>query len=147
MIELRDLDVGELDAARALLSACDLPVDDLADANIALAGAFEGTAMLGVIGLQTCGAIGLLRSLAVDPAHRTRRIARLLCERVIVTAAERNLASVWLLTTTAADYFAKLGFERVARDVAPAELQATQQFSTLCPASAVVMTRADIRIS
>lgn len=97
MTELRDLTRDDLPRAGALLAACDLPTDDLDDPSIALVGAFEGSAMIGVIGLQACGEAGLLRSLAVEPAYRDRGVARALCERVFAMAR----GELWLLTPSA----------------------------------------------
>jgi amino-acid N-acetyltransferase len=129
------------DTARALLEECDLPTDDLADPTISLLGAFEGSALIGVAGLQRCGDVGLLRSLAVATAARDRGVARVLCERVFQLAATQQLGALWLLTTSARDYFTRHGFVAVARDSAPAAIQETAQFASLCPASAVVMRR------
>ena len=54
---------------------------------------------------------------------------------------ERGLATVCLLTTTARDYFARIGFERVSRESAPETLQRAPEFASICPASAVWMTK------
>lgn len=129
------------DAARALLEAAELPTDDLADPAIRMFGAFDGGALVGVVGVQSCDRMGLLRSLAVAPAMRERGIAAMLCERVIELARAEQLAAVWLLTTGAKDYFARHGFIAVARETAPAEIRTTAQFSSLCPSSATVMRR------
>jgi amino-acid N-acetyltransferase len=137
MMELRTLDA--LDAAALLLAAQQLPIDDLDDSTITLVGAFVNDALVGVIGLQACDDVAMLRSLAVDPAHRDRGIAGALCERVFVLAGERDL---YLLTESADGYFARLGFEPVERAAVPAAIRATQQFSALCPSSARVMRRA-----
>ena len=48
---------------------------------------------------------------------------------------------VYVLTETAAPFFATLGFLSVAREAAPPEIAATQQFSALCPAGAKLMRR------
>ena len=47
-----------------------------------------------------------------------------------------GLEGVYLLTATAAQWFFRLGFERVARPIARAELLATPEFVDACPASA-----------
>jgi amino-acid N-acetyltransferase len=135
-MELRTLD--SFDAAAALLVAQRLPTDDLHDPTITLVGAFVDDTLVGVIGLQVCDEVAMLRSLAVDPAHRDRGIAAALCERVFVLAGERDL---YLLTESADGYFARLGFEQVERANLPAAIRATQQFSALCPSSARVMRR------
>jgi amino-acid N-acetyltransferase len=137
VMELRTLD--SLDAAKALLAAQRLPTDDLPDPTITLVGAFVNDALVGVIGLQVCDEVAMLRSLAVDPADRDRGIAAALCEHVFVLAGERDL---YLLTESADRYFARLGFEPVERENVPAAIRATAQFSALCPSSARVMRRA-----
>jgi amino-acid N-acetyltransferase len=135
--ELRTLD--SVDTASALLAAQGLPTDDLHDPTITLVGALVDEALVGVIGLQACDDVAMLRSLAVDPAHREQGIAAALCERVFVLAGEREL---YLLTESADRYFARLGFEQVERSNVPAAIRATAQFSALCPSSARVMRRA-----
>ena len=141
MIALRDLGPEHMPRARALLAACELLIEDIDDPAVALVGGFDGDALLGVVGLQTCETLGLLRSLAVDPAQRDRGLARLLCERVFAIAGERSMSSLWLLTTTASAYFLKLGFSEVARAEVPAAIASSRQFSALCPASACAMRR------
>jgi amino-acid N-acetyltransferase len=49
------------------------------------------------------------------------------------------MSDIYLLTTTAPDFFAGLGFRRAGRKTAPPAIRATRQFATLCPASAVLM--------
>ena len=127
------------DDVRALVESSDLPTEDLDDPAIALIGAFDGGALAGVIGMQACGNVALLRSLAVAPGHRSHGIGARLCARVVELAADRPL---WLLTTTARDYFTRLGFIVVPREQAPEAIRATAQFTSLCPSTATVMRRA-----
>jgi amino-acid N-acetyltransferase len=47
-----------------------------------------------------------------------------------------------LLTTTAAAFFEKRGYRRLARTSAPAAIRATTQFSALCPSTATLMVKA-----
>ncbi len=138
-VEIRAVDEGTLPAALALLAACELPTEDLPNPMVSLIGAFLDGELAGVIGLQRCGEVGLLRSLAVAPSHREHGIARELCERLFEIASAAKIESLFLLTTTAADYFTWHGFARVARDAVPASVRATEQFASLCPASAHVM--------
>jgi amino-acid N-acetyltransferase len=140
-MELRTLASADLEVARALLAANDLPVDDLEDPNITLVGAFDGGVLAGVIGLQVCNEVGLLRSLAVAPTMRSRKLGWQLCDHVLALADARGLDAVFLLTTDAADYFGRLGFVIVDRESAPDAIRATTQFSSLCPSSARLMRR------
>jgi len=60
-----------------------------------------------------------------------------LIERARSSGAER----LWLLTTGAGDFFARLGWVVADRDTAPIAIRASDQFTTLCPASAMLMMR------
>ena len=140
-MELRPLALDDREQARALLASNDLPVDDLDDPANSLFAAFDGEELVGVIGLQRCDGIGLLRSLAVAMSRRTHGTGRALCDRVLDAARAGGFDEVYLLTTGAADYFARLGFETVERAAVPDAIRATAQFGSLCPASARVMRR------
>lgn len=138
-MELRSISAAERYRARSLLVASELPVADLDDPAIELFGAFDVERMVGVVGLQRCDDVGLLRSLAVDGSRRSAGVGRALCEHVLDLAHERGLADVYLLTTEAADYFARLGFAYVDRASAPVSIRATAQFVSLCSSTARVM--------
>jgi amino-acid N-acetyltransferase len=83
----------------------------------------------------------LLRSVAVDPAERGSGLGRLLNERAIGEADARELAAVYLLTTTAEEYFTRFGFAVVAREQVPDSLRASVEFQSACPATATVMRK------
>lgn len=56
-------------------------------------------------------------------------------------AAAQGIETLYLLTTTAAQFFARRGYEVVARSDAPNVIAATSQFSKLCPASSAFMRK------
>lgn len=95
--------------------------------------------VLGYGGIEIYGTKGLLRSLVVLPDHRRVGQGRAMALGLIAEARARGLTELWLLTTTAADFFARLGFKRADRGSAPGEVAASKEFSSICPASAVCM--------
>lgn len=101
---------------------------------------YEGTPV-GVAGLERFGPVGLLRSVAVDPHHQGKQIAAQLVGRLLDAAQASSLQEVYLITNTADLYFERQGFQTVNRQEVPAAIQQTQQFSDLCPSSAIVMKR------
>ncbi len=126
----------------------------LAEAQLPLAGVGEWVEQfwvaeapgeehpVGVSGVEVYGDVALLRSVAVAPHWRGAGIARLLSEQALRAARDGGVREVYLLTTTAEPYFARLGFACVTRDTAPAPLQQSAEFQGACPASAVLMHRA-----
>lgn len=139
--EIRRTTPGDLPDVERLLAASELPRDGVRDAFPSFAVARAGDALAGVAGLEIRGTDALLRSVAVDPAWRSRGLGRTLVAHLLADAAARGMRSVYLLTTSAEHYFARLGFEVVPRDVVPAALQNTVEFQGACPAAAVVMVR------
>ncbi len=97
--------------------------------------------LVGVVALEPCGRWALMRSLAVAPDCRRRSLGRNLCGRLISHARLLGVEQLFLLTTDAEKYFAALGFQRMERSQAPPQIQATSQFRSLCPKSAVCMVR------
>jgi thioredoxin type arsenate reductase len=127
-------------AVEALITRSDLPVAVVAEQfPAAYAVARRHGAIVGVAALETCGDDGLLRSVAVDPAERGSGLGVALVANRLAAARAASLRSVYLLTTTAAPFFARFGFTATARDAVPVALQATPELASLCPASAVCM--------
>lgn len=131
------------DEVRALLTACDLPTVDLdAQPGLELYGCRDTSErIVAMVGLEPAGRDVLLRSLAVEPAHRGRGLAALLLAFAEERAAASGYACIHLLTTSAVAYFANHGYKYKQRDHAPAGVRATAQFSELCPATAQYMTK------
>ena len=55
-----------------------------------------------------------------------------------------DLPDVYLLTTTAEQFFPKWGFVQIPRDDVPAGVQQSVEFQSACPSTAIVM-RATLR--
>lgn len=123
-----------------VLVAAGLPVADLAGqfprAFVVLEGAEK---IVGVAGLEVYEDTGLLRSVAVAASHRNEGLGRNLIEDRLRAARAQQLSQIYLLTSTAAEYFARLGFERVPRYAAPDALAHHSEFTTICAASAACM--------
>jgi amino-acid N-acetyltransferase len=133
---------SDLSEIEALLQRCALPTDDVAPHLGQFTVARRDGRVVGVIGLEVHGRLGLLRSLAVADELRGAGIARRLYAAELGVARRHGLERLYCLTTTAQGFFELLGWRALLRDEVPQEIQATQEFSTLCPSSAVCMVRA-----
>lgn len=133
---------ADFDAVCALLAANGLPTLDLTPSLLThfRIGRDDGS-LVAVGGIEIHGPIGLLRSLAVAGTHRGQGLARRLVATLEADAARVELDALYLLTTTAASFFAARGYMHVARDAVPAVLRRSAEFSSLCPASATCMTK------
>ena len=127
----------------ALLERAGLPVADLRDGGpVHLFALRPDGRVTGVVGIEAHGAVGLLRSLAVDEAHRKGGHGRELVAFAEAWAARNGIDALYLLTTTAGDFFARLGYAAIPRSEAPAAIAGTAQFAGLCPASSTFMRKA-----
>lgn len=140
---LRDLarpaTVADWVAIERLLRECDLPIAGARDHLASFLVFDRANELSGCAGLEHYGEIGLLRSVAIAPHMRRQGLAEALVRAQLAVAAARGMHSVYLLTTTAHDYFARLGFVDVPRDDAPQVLQGSAEFRGACPASATLM--------
>jgi amino-acid N-acetyltransferase len=133
--------VADDGAVRALLASAKLPFDDVSAARQDFIVAAVDGEVVGCGAVETFEGGGLLRSLVVAEQHRGAGIGAELYERVVARAKALGLRRLVLLTTTAAPYFARRGFEVVDRATAPAAMTTSAQFATLCPSTATCMAR------
>lgn len=132
----------DVKAVASLLTACGLPASDIeSERTIEFFGVREGAALLAVVGLELYGRAGLLRSLAVSPSRRGQGWARELVAYAERHAASRGVERLYLLTTSVAGFFEKLRYARISRADVPAAIQATSEYSHLCPASSMCLSK------
>ncbi|UCF92770.1 MAG: GNAT family N-acetyltransferase [Desulfobacterales bacterium] len=101
----------------------------------------DASRLVGLVGLEVKGPCALLRSLAVDSQYRGRGLGSRLVQRAEEHAQSLQVDTVYLLTLTAEDFFARRGYVKTDRQAAPAVLQETAEFENLCPATAVCMVK------
>jgi amino-acid N-acetyltransferase len=132
---------SDLPSILALLAAARLPTEDVPQHLRGFLLVRVENILAGVAGSERHGDHVLLRSVCVIPQHRGKGLATLLCQRLLEMARAEGKKQAHLLTTTAADYFPRLGFVEKKRSEAPAEIQQTLEFRSICPVSAVYLTR------
>jgi amino-acid N-acetyltransferase len=130
-------------ALNTLLQAADLSTEDITPEMLEyFLVAHAGPALAGAVGLEVLGEVGLLRSVAVDEAHRGLGLGKRLVEAMEEHAREAGVRELYLLTTTAEGFFAGLGYQKISREQAPTSVAATAQFAELCPSSSCFMVKA-----
>jgi amino-acid N-acetyltransferase len=130
------------DGVLALLARAQLPSADLTPAALAdFIVARDGDEVVGTVALVPRGGDGLLRSLAVDPDRRGHGIGSGLLDAAELAAERRGLRAIWLLTIEGERFFRQRGYESAERSAAPAALQSSAQFLSICPASAACLVK------
>jgi amino-acid N-acetyltransferase len=124
---------------RELLAGSELPEEDISPHLSHFIVAESRGAIVGCVGLERAGETALLRSLAVATDFRSKGLGRELCRRITKYARQQGYETLYLLTTSATDYFSAQGYKQVNRSAAPEGIKKTEQFRSLCPSSAVLM--------
>lgn len=142
MPTLRQALPADWDAVRDLLLGCGLPVEDLGAQKL---GGFliaeDGDVVLGIIGLEVLGTVGLLRSLVVEKNARRAGLGGKLVGALEAAAEAAGIVELWLLTIDAERFFQRHDYEIVQRAAAPDEIRRSDEFSSLCPDTAFLMRK------
>ncbi|WP_115865220.1 arsenic resistance N-acetyltransferase ArsN2 [Halorussus litoreus] len=152
-ITLREADDADLDRIEALLADNELPTRDVRTTEAQFFLAYDGVdddcavddaKLIGTGGVETYDSNGVLRSVVVTEPNRDRGYGAALCDALEDAARASGVETLYLLTTTAADFFDRRGYEEIARKNAPTDVRESAEFAKLCPSSATCM-RKEIR--
>ena len=140
-MKLRPATDSDLEHVEALLRDARLPLEGARDAFRVGFVADEHEAIVGAVALEMYPDSALLRSLVVDQAVQGKGLGGHLTQAAIEEAQRRGVHAMYLLTTTAEQFFPRFGFVAVDRQSMPASIQGSIEFQSACPASAIAMRR------
>ena len=127
---------------KSFLCDCGLPSDDISASHLENFFVIKDSGQIvGSIGLEKCGEFGLLRSLALSESLRGQGIGTQLVEHIEKYARSQRISSIYLLTTSADQFFTRLGYQTIGRENAPEPVQETTEFQSICPTSAICMCK------
>jgi amino-acid N-acetyltransferase len=123
-----------------LLTTTELPLDGAEEHLADFFVAFRDEIFVGSAGLERYGETALPRSVAVALTEHGQGLGQVLVRQALAEAASWGVSQVVLLTTTAADFFLRFGFQPISRTEVPLAAQASVEFQEACPTSATVMS-------
>jgi amino-acid N-acetyltransferase len=126
---------------RALLDANSLPTSDLEAARPRFIVACMDGQVIGTGALQSFGCVALLRSIAVEPHLRGAGVGQSIVAELEHIARTNEIKQLILLTQTAKSFFEAQGYAAIDRASAPPSVQESEEFRSLCPASALCMSK------
>lgn len=131
---------AERQSAIAILQSHDLPTADI-DEDKLLYVLYRAEKIIGTAGLEIFDDCALLRSVSVTNDEKGKGYGRVINDEIEIFAKESGINCMYLLSTTAKDFFDRQGYCVIKREEAPEAIKQTTEFSSLCPASAVVMKK------
>lgn len=136
---LRSATRTDLPAIEALLRSVQLTTSGVADHVREFLVGEDGGTLVATGGLELYGDAALLRSVAVLPPYRDAGEGRRVIAHLLARAREAGVHDVYLLTTTAAGYFGRLGFAPLDREAVRAEVRQSAEFGDAACATAQAM--------
>lgn len=132
-----------LSAVVSLLEAAGLPSQDLTPTHLQhFFYCGSRAAPTGLVGVELYGPEALLRSLLVLPGARGGGMGSMLVEHAEAYARSRGARAMYLLTTSAGEFFRHRGYQHIARAGVVPAIQTTREFCELCPETSEVMAKA-----
>ena len=141
MSELRTATDQDLAAIRELLENAGLPTSDLASARPRFTVVRDGGEVIAAGALQAFGSSALLRSVVVAHERRGTGLGSMMVRELERMARAAHIERLILLTETAREFFARQGYCVIERSNASQEVQGSEEFRALCPASATCMVK------
>jgi amino-acid N-acetyltransferase len=142
MVEIAPAQATDIPSLFALLDYCGLPTAGLdAHLDTTLVARDTDKHLVGSAGLELYGTVALLRSVAVAPHLRGKRLGERLVLAALDLARQRGIDEVYLLTETARDFFPRFGFIPIPRDEVSPALHQSAEWTTACPTSAQAMVK------
>jgi amino-acid N-acetyltransferase len=138
---IREAAKDDLKQIKSLLDDASLPSVDIENHLPNFLVLEMSANLIGTIGMECYGDTALLRSLAVKKDYRNRGYGKELYYALKSKVKNMNVNSIYLLTETAEGFFSKEGFQKIARADVPPSIRQTQEYSILCPESAVCMVK------
>ena len=127
-------------AILALLGENDLPVVDLDESKVLFA-CLNNDEVIGTGGLEFFKDCALLRSVSVKKDVQKTGLGKFIVDELEKIAKGKGVNRLYLLTTTAEDFFTKLGYKTVDREELPIEIKNTTEFTSVCPSTASVLRK------
>lgn len=138
---LRTATQQDTERIRLLLEDNGLPTSDLAFSRPQFIVACEGDAIVATGALQFFGPCALLRSVVIASGLRGTGLGRAIVEDLERVARAARITQLVLLTQTAKQFFEHQGYRALDRSEVPQDVQESEEFRALCPASANCMAK------
>lgn len=120
-----------------LLSTVGLGNEGLATAQAY--GWWQDGNLLGCGALEKYAEIGLLRSVAITPTQQGQGLGSTLLTALEQQAQRQGMQTLYLLTTSAAPFFAAHGYQPIERSAADERLHSSAQWGAICSSASLMI--------
>lgn len=127
-------------AAIELLGKNNLPTEDI-NAGTQLFVVEQNDRVLATVAVEYDYHVALLRSVSVSEEKRNSGIGKQLVDFIEDYVKKQGVEAVFLLTTTAANFFLKRGYSIIDRSNVPEFIKNTKEYRVICASSSTLMKK------
>ncbi len=125
----------DLQEVLTLLEEVNLPREGVAESFQDFFVIRKNSRVIGCIGIEIYGEVGLMRSTAIHPSFQGQGYGKQLVETLENYARDKKLNRIYLLTDTAEKFFMKLNYKVISREKANPKIKQSVEYTTLCTSS------------
>ncbi len=140
-MEIILLGIKDLKEVKDLLMESGLPVDDIWQAPIHFFGIRNSNKLIATAALEVYHPYAIIRSVAVTPTQQGNGIGNILIRFLEKKASELEIEELFLLTTTADQFFRNKGYSDTPRIACPKKILQSKEYKNLCPDSAISLSK------
>jgi amino-acid N-acetyltransferase len=127
-------------AAIELLKKNNLPTEDI-NPGTQLFVVEEGDEVIATVAVEYDYNDALLRSLSVSEDKRSSGIGAELVDFIEDYVSKQGVRTIYILTTTAANFFSRRGYTLIDRSNVPQFIKDTKEYSVICASSSTLMRK------
>lgn len=132
---------NDLKEIEKFLKEAELPVNDIYSSPVNFFGIKESQKMVAVGALEIYHPYAIVRSVAVSPKLQKNGVGSKMVDFLEEKAKELKIAELFLLTTTAEEFFSKKGYANKLRSSCPEKILNSEEYRNLCPDSAISLSK------
>lgn len=123
-----------------MLKKNNLPTEDI-DTGKQLFVIEEGEEVIATVAVEYDYNDALLRSLSVSENKRNKGMGEELVSFIEDYVQKQGVQNIFLLTTTASEFFLKRGYRIIDRSNVPPFIQNTQEYGVICSSTSTLMKK------
>jgi amino-acid N-acetyltransferase len=127
-------------AAIELLKKNNLPTEDI-NPGTQLFVVEDGDEVIATVAVEYDYNDALLRSLSVSEDKRSSGIGAELVDFIEDYVSKQGVRTIYILTTTAANFFSRRGYTLIDRSNVPQFIKDTKEYSVICASSSTLMRK------
>jgi amino-acid N-acetyltransferase len=127
-------------AAIELLKKNNLPTEDI-NPGTQLFVVEEGDEVIATVAVEYDYNDALLRSLSVSEDKRSSGIGAELVDFIEDYVSKQGVRTIYILATTAANFFSRRGYTLIDRSNVPQFIKDTKEYSVICASSSTLMRK------